>query len=746
MSFLQLSNIGKIYVSEGNVAVGIRGVNLNFELGEFVAITGASGSGKSTLLNVLSGMDTYEEGELYIEGQPTSHYLQPDWEEYRAKYISFIFQDYNIIDSFTVLQNVELALMTISDPLERRRRAIELIDRVGLSSHMKHKGSQLSGGQKQRTVIARALAKDSPIILADEPTGNLDSETSKEIIKLLREVSKEKLLIMVTHNFDQVADVATRHIRVFDGAVESDQTISATEYYSPEGIYQEPEKKISVLSNGLLLGRSIFFSKPKLSSFLCLLLLIGSVGIFFATGIFGQFRILFQPNYMFNYQEGRLILIHSDGTPLSSDELEKIVNTYDGAERYLRCDKMIDKKSSFSVYVDTEHDFQYYCDISKDIGTPDEGSYPKTEKEVFLHLPIYAKGHFFVGASFNISDVYYIISGIKYYLDNTKYATAYLTNDGLNRVNVSSFRKTEMSVREIVLGNQAVSSNLLGDINVRLDDTVPDGKLCISGNTEYIEKVKNSGNFSVTIGLKDNAREDDYDDFFYRAEFVEVQADEKIVAQVVFPKDAIVFRLNDSIEYTNIYVNSSIQLQLQTMAIDESYKQASVYFSSNRKARNAAEELNKNGYLAVLSDTTVALGITEIIVMLLTGGWMIFMWFMAVVFLAFFVRLCSNRSVTAFREDIAILRSMGIPVKVVRLGIYIRMFLALVPSLIIVPILAAILYRLPKWNAMLVYLKPWQYVALFLAMIYLVYRVTRRQIKDLFGTSVKKSLQGGNKE
>ena len=172
MALLTLKDIGKIYVSEGNVAVGIRGVNLSFDRGEFVAITGKSGSGKSTLLNVISGMDSYEEGELYIEGQTTSHYLQPEWEEYRQKYISFIFQDYNIIESFTVLQNVELALMHIEDKKARHERAMELIRRVGLASHVKQKGSKLSGGQKQRTVIARALAKDSPIILADEPTGN----------------------------------------------------------------------------------------------------------------------------------------------------------------------------------------------------------------------------------------------------------------------------------------------------------------------------------------------------------------------------------------------------------------------------------------------------------------------------------------------------------------------------------------------------------------------------------------------
>ncbi len=227
MAFLQLQGIGKIYVSEGNVTVGIRGVDLSFERGEFVAITGRSGSGRSSVLEVISGMDTYEEGELLVVGNPTSHYRQPDWEKYREKYISFVFQDYNIIDSYTVLENVELALMHISDRKERRRRAVELLERVGMKAHLRHKGSKLSGGQKQRTVIARALAKDSPIILADEPTGNLDAETSREIVALLREVSRDKLLIVVTHNFEQVEEYATRHVRVYDGAIESDQIIAA---------------------------------------------------------------------------------------------------------------------------------------------------------------------------------------------------------------------------------------------------------------------------------------------------------------------------------------------------------------------------------------------------------------------------------------------------------------------------------------------------------------------------------------
>ena len=224
MALLTLKDIGKIYVSEGNVAVGIRGVNLSFDRGEFVAITGKSGSGKSTLLNVISGMDSYEEGELYIEEQTTSHYLQPEWEEYRQKYISFIFQDYNIIESFTVLQNVELALMHIEDKKARRERAMELIRRVGLASHVKQKGSKLSGGQKQRTVIARALAKDSPIILADEPTGNLDPKNSWEIMSLLEDINKRgTTVVVVTHNQEIVDRMQKRVITLKNGRVISDE-------------------------------------------------------------------------------------------------------------------------------------------------------------------------------------------------------------------------------------------------------------------------------------------------------------------------------------------------------------------------------------------------------------------------------------------------------------------------------------------------------------------------------------------
>ena len=222
---LRLKNIGKIYDSNDILTIGIRGINLDFDYNEFVTIEGESGSGKSTLLNVIGANDSYEEGELYINGEETSHYGAAEWEKYREKYIATVFQDFNIIENLTVLENVELALLRFDDKKVRREKARELIEKVGLLGQINQRGSKLSGGEKQRTVIARALAKDAPIILADEPTGNLDVKSSREIAKLLKDVSKDKLVIVVTHNPEFFVEYATRRITIFDGSVKQDKVI-----------------------------------------------------------------------------------------------------------------------------------------------------------------------------------------------------------------------------------------------------------------------------------------------------------------------------------------------------------------------------------------------------------------------------------------------------------------------------------------------------------------------------------------
>lgn len=232
---ISLKNVSKYYRSASGIAMGLRKINLDFYKGEFVAITGESGSGKSTMLNVLSGSDTYEEGEMYLYGHPTSHYGKSEWELYRRDYISFIYQNYNLIDSYTCIDNVESAMLIKGiSKKERREKALKYLEMTGLTEQANHKATQLSSGQKQRLSIARALAKETDIIVADEPTGNLDTENGEAIIKILHELSKNKLVIIVTHNYEQVEEYATRKVRLYNGEVAEDIMLNGNERVTEE--------------------------------------------------------------------------------------------------------------------------------------------------------------------------------------------------------------------------------------------------------------------------------------------------------------------------------------------------------------------------------------------------------------------------------------------------------------------------------------------------------------------------------
>ena len=220
---IELVNVSKYYTSNGVTNKGLININLKLKKGEIVAITGESGSGKSTLLNVITKVDSFDEGEIYYKGNETSYFSIDDMDQFRKDKIGFIFQNYNIIDSYTVLDNVMLPLIIGGySNKEAKEEALKIIEKVGLKDRVKNRGTQLSGGEKQRCVIARALASKSEILACDEPTGNLDSATSVEIINLIKEVADDKLVLIVTHNFDQVKDIATRKIKVEDGQIVED--------------------------------------------------------------------------------------------------------------------------------------------------------------------------------------------------------------------------------------------------------------------------------------------------------------------------------------------------------------------------------------------------------------------------------------------------------------------------------------------------------------------------------------------
>lgn len=220
---LQLKNITKNYIAGNTDVEALKGIDLEFRKSEFVSILGPSGCGKTTLLNLLGGLDRYTTGDIVINGKSTMDFTDRDWDTYRNRSIGFVFQNYNLIPHQTVLSNVELAL-TLSgvSKTERHRRAIKVLEDVGLGDQIHKKPNQMSGGQMQRVAIARALINNPEILLADEPTGALDSETSVQIMEILKEISKDRLIVMVTHNGDLAEKYSTRIIRLLDGQVTGD--------------------------------------------------------------------------------------------------------------------------------------------------------------------------------------------------------------------------------------------------------------------------------------------------------------------------------------------------------------------------------------------------------------------------------------------------------------------------------------------------------------------------------------------
>ena len=385
---LKLKNVSKFYYSNGVIASGFSRVNLELDMGEFVVITGESGSGKSTLLNVLSGLDTYEEGEMYINGEETSHYNEEDFEEYRRKYVGNIFQNFNLVNSYTVYQNVELALLLNGESRKNIKNEImEIIAKVGLTDFTNTKCSKLSGGQKQRVAIARAIAKETPIIVADEPTGNLDSKAAEEVMKILSEISKDKLVIIVTHNIEQVEKYATRLIKMHDGKILEDKTLKAPEC-SDEN--QERTFKDITVANRIGLGIRNAFNIP--SKFI----LIFAVFLFIALAVAGTYSSFQKQEYeenIFGYNEffnntadNRIVINKPDRSPISDQEFASI-EALSNIQRIAKDDMLVDYTQSI-----TDKDYMYFfygnfVDIKDFKGELVAGRMPEAPGEIIVTGP-----------------------------------------------------------------------------------------------------------------------------------------------------------------------------------------------------------------------------------------------------------------------------------------------------------------------------------------------------------------------
>ena len=509
-----LKNVSKFYYNKGIIASGFSKVNLELKLGEFVAITGESGSGKSTLLNVISGLDSYEEGEMYIAGQETSHYSERDFEEYRRKYISNIFQNFNLVNSYTVYQNIELVLLLNGNKKhEIKDKITSLMKQVGLYKYRNTKVSKLSGGQKQRVAIARALAKETPIIIADEPTGNLDSKSAKEIIKLLHDLSKDKLVIVVTHNYEQVEPYVTRKIKMHDGKILEDKVIKKSENLEEVTSPSNP-KPINFLGKLRLGIRNAFNIIPKF-------ILVFFVYLFITSAVITEYAFFKEQeytagksgynNYFMDTTDTRIVIKKQDGTAFTEEEYQTL-STLDHVGSLVKNDLLLDS----NINLTNNNDFYFNAtihDIADFKGKVNLGNLPQTENEIII---VGSKDDYYlsnlaneiIGKEVYIEDMYggsnkeqkLKIVGIKYQeLDNYYGLGEVYANSAILENLRFSINKQYSEVKTLFQNEYHTSYTYDMNYQVIKNSNVPAGKAMISSDLNFSCKNDSCINQPLTI-------------------------------------------------------------------------------------------------------------------------------------------------------------------------------------------------------------------------------------------------------
>ena len=329
---LEIKNISKSYVTGTFTQKALDNFSLKFRREEFVSILGQSGSGKTTLLNIIGGLDKYDEGDLIINDKSTKSFKEKDWDAYRNNCIGFIFQNYNLITHISILENIEMG-MTLSGvgSKEKREKALEALKKVGLEEHAHKKPNQLSGGQMQRVAIARALATDPDIILADEPTGALDSKTSQQIMKLIKEISKDKLVIMVTHNRQLAEEYSTRIVELKDGKLISDSNLIKKVEKDAE-TFSIRKTAMSFLT-ALKLSFNNIKTKKGRTALTAFASSIGIIGIALILSLSNGFKIEID-----NFEKDSLseapIIISQQSMKLDEETILKMQDQHQSAEKY----------------------------------------------------------------------------------------------------------------------------------------------------------------------------------------------------------------------------------------------------------------------------------------------------------------------------------------------------------------------------------------------------------------------------
>ena len=512
---LKLENVSKIYYTNGIVATGISKVNLELNIGEFVVITGESGSGKSTLLNVISGIDSYEEGEMYINGKETSHYTEKDFEEYRKKYIANIFQSFNLINSYTVYQNVELVLLLNGYKRKQiKKKVLDIIDKVGLTKFKNTKVSKLSGGQKQRVAIARAIVKDTPIIVADEPTGNLDTKSAYEIIELLKNVAKDKLVVIVTHNIEQVEKYATRIIKMHDGRMIQNTEIKNINEDSK--ITQANGKNITIPNQYRLGIRNTFniFSK-----FILLFIVFTFMSVAFLSE-YSAFKLVEHSTeessgYSANLRDiskERILINKQNREPFTEDDYNKI-KQLSNIDYIVEDDISLD--TEFILRNDTLNTYGYIKDINNFKGNIDIGRMPENDDEIILKankddytitqmLDETLNSEFSLQKSYREGDTIRTVKivGIQYNENNTIYDRTFYVSNEVKKV-VRSYVHNQYSDMKTLLNDKYVQ------YNIETSENVEPGTAIVNDDLKY--QFKNNKIININISVSNIYYEDNID-------------------------------------------------------------------------------------------------------------------------------------------------------------------------------------------------------------------------------------------
>lgn len=514
---LKLENVSKIYYTNGIVATGISKVNLELNIGEFVVITGESGSGKSTLLNVISGIDSYEEGEMYINGKETSHYTEKDFEEYRKKYIANIFQSFNLINSYTVYQNVELVLLLNGYKRKQiKKKVLDIIDKVGLTKFKNTKVSKLSGGQKQRVAIARAIVKDTPIIVADEPTGNLDTKSAYEIIELLKNVAKDKLVVIVTHNIEQVEKYATRIIKMHDGRMIQNTEIKNINEDSK--ITQASGKNITIPNQYRLGIRNTFniFSK-----FILLFIVFTFMSVAFLSE-YSAFKLVEHSTeessgYSANLRDiskERILINKQNREPFIEDDYNKI-KQLSNIDYIVEDDISLD--TEFILRNDTLNTYGYIKDINNFKGNIDIGRMPENDDEIILKankddytitqmLDETLNSEFSLQKSYREGDTIKTVKivGIQYNENNTIYDRTFYVSNEVKKV-VRSYVHNQYSDMKTLLNDKYVQ------YNIETSENVEPGTAIVNDDLKYQFKNNKIINQNINISVSNIYYEDNID-------------------------------------------------------------------------------------------------------------------------------------------------------------------------------------------------------------------------------------------